>query len=127
MTPRACPVAPLPCPDSQLYIYRPPGMYLGVCRGPLCGLQNPGLTCLPMGSAARDALTSYYGPPRCQGYEDSCAAGEYPEGWTCQACPAGALPLASLSPPSPRLSAVMGAPRSLGLDLFQSLAMKYRD
>ena len=53
-----------------------------------------------MGSAAFDALTIYYGPPRCEGYEDPipCAAGEYDEGGTCQACPAGALPLASLSP-----------------------------
>ena len=51
-----------------------------------------------MGSDAFDALYYYYGPPRCEGYEDPCAAGEYLEGGTCQACPAGALPLASLSP-----------------------------
>jgi hypothetical protein len=31
---------------------------------------NGGLACLPMGSAAFAALTTYYGPPRCEGYED---------------------------------------------------------
>ena len=51
-----------------------------------------------MGSEAFDALTTYYGPPLCEGYEDSCAAGEYLEDLMCKACPAGALPVASLSP-----------------------------
>ena len=83
---------PLRRPTSTLYIYCNPSW---TCSG---GSGNAGLTCLPMGSAAFDALDYYYGPPRCEGYEDPCAAGEYLEGGTCQACPAGALPLASLSP-----------------------------
>ena len=77
---------PLRRPTSTLYIY-------DYSTSPQNG-ENP-VSCLPMGSAAFDALTTYYGPPRCEGY---CAAGENDEGGTCQACPAGALPLASLSP-----------------------------
>jgi hypothetical protein len=69
-----------------LYIYCYSSVYTSVyCEDLKKG--NEGLACLPMGADAYDKLIRYSGPDRC-----ICGAGEYLNGTTCQACPAGGAP-----------------------------------
>ena len=68
-----------------LHIYCDPLWFNGLS----CFSGNEGLACLPMGADAFAALSIYVGPDRCED-ASACEAGEYFDGTTCQACPAGA-------------------------------------
>ena len=64
-------------------------LYIYCSSSDPCG--NGNISCIPMDADAFTALATYHGPPRCAGYADPvlCAAGEYNEWGTCQACPSG--------------------------------------